>query len=185
MSNHLSSIPDNQLAHSYQTTKDESYFAEIFSRHYLSAKKFIKCIIQNETTAEDLTQETFIHLYTAFSKAQYEGKGFIAYYQRIAYNICLGHLKKEKRHCVDYIDGFDFPETETPVTLCELKEKNFVFASAAKKLTDCQKNVLLMRSYNLTHQKIGDLLGIKRGTVSNHMCKVKRNIISQAGVYAA
>src|SRR5471032_1236942 len=81
-------------------------FEELVARHRdkIYARAF--SMTRNEEDAIDLSQEAWIKGWQKL--AQFQGdSSFTTWMTRIAINLCLYHLRKQKRHRADYIEEMD------------------------------------------------------------------------------
>lgn len=88
---------------------------EIFVKSYEKYKNSIYAVIYNyvcsEADASDLTQETFIKLYSHSGEFK-DGEHMKAWLIRVAINLCKNHLRRSKRiSCDELNDNIPAPET--------------------------------------------------------------------------
>src|SRR5438552_62038 len=88
-------LEEDTLVARFKATKDGEIFAVLFRRHrksiYLSCYK----VVRDWHAAEDLTQETFQVAFKEISS--YRGGSFCAWLRTISRNLCLNHIKQQKR----------------------------------------------------------------------------------------
>ncbi len=72
-------------------------YVQLVTRHQRDIYGFIRAMIPNASTADDLLQETNIALLKAAGRFK-RGADFMPWATRIAYNKAIDHLRREKRH---------------------------------------------------------------------------------------
>lgn len=86
-------------------------------------------ILKNQEEAEEAAQDTFVKVYQSLSRFEEKSK-FTTWMYRVAYNECLGRLRKSKRHFTlvedivensdeptDFLDGLEILHREERATL--------------------------------------------------------------------
>ncbi|MCL2287292.1 MAG: sigma-70 family RNA polymerase sigma factor [Firmicutes bacterium] len=89
-------------------------FEEIVQKHYAQLLYYVKSIVKNHATAQDVLQETFISAYKAFNGYTEQGK-VLPWLKTIARNTAYRHIHKESRLiCVSLSEpvGFHGAQTE-------------------------------------------------------------------------
>lgn len=140
---------------------------------------YIYRMAQNRSDAEDLTQETFLKVYTHHTSVDPE-KNFRAWLFRIATTTCYDWLRKKKRSKELLIlddpkaEGETIPDdasynyTERLQTVQEVE-------TALAKISPAHRAVLLLRyRHDLPYQDIADTLGVSMNTIKTHLHRAKK-----------
>ena len=153
---------------------DEEAFASLVSLY--RAKIFQHClgIVKDEELAEDLVQETFIHAFTHLDTFRMQST-FYTWVYRIAHNLSLNFLKKDKR-------GRE-RELKEEIFVTELKEEveddqfNEALQEALKTLPSKQRIVFEMFYLeHIPHKEIAARLDIPPGTVRSRLFNARKNL---------
>ena len=170
--------------------KDPEAFRMLVDRY--QRKVFGICIgmVRNKDDAMDLVQETFIKVYKNLDRFQ-GNSAFYTWTYRIATNVCIDFLRKQKKNrTVDYDDtlGHDTTGDEESVLLPsrlglnparvlgrkELMEK---LQEALASLSDNHRQVILLREVQgLSYQEIADVCDISIGTVMSRLHHARKNM---------
>ncbi len=75
---------------------DSQSFAQVVDRHKNLVYSLALRMLKNPEEAEEVSQDTFIKVYTALNSFKGDSK-FSTWIYRIAYNTCLDHIKKNKK----------------------------------------------------------------------------------------
>lgn len=96
---------------------DKQAFSDLIRFYYPYVQKFLLGLSQDETVAEDLTQETFVRLIRGIERFEPDGAAkFSTYVMTIAKRLYLDHLRRTKHILLD-LSGQ--PELCGPVNLEE------------------------------------------------------------------
>ncbi len=122
------------------------------------------CIVHDESMAEDLAQETFIHAFDHLASFQRRAR-FSTWVWRIAHNLSINYLKKKHRTELPLIEEI-LPSHET------LEEKEFYLQVEEALKTLDEKHRIVFELYDLKHipqKEIATQLDIPHGTVRSRL----------------
>lgn len=163
---------------------NEAEFNEIVRDHSSRLIRIVVCLTKNQCTAEDIVQETFLKLWEKRATLTSENVGGWLY--RVAWNLSLGHIRKEagrtKLHAL-WTDLY-YQSTGVEEQLAQ-KENTKVF----KKIYDClpekqQAVYHLSKIENLSRVEIAQQLNISPHTVKNHLAKAVQFMKEHLGAIA-
>jgi RNA polymerase sigma-70 factor (ECF subfamily) len=140
-------------------------------------------LVQNETDAEDITQEVFVKMYQNCSSFK-GGALFSTWLYRIAVNECLQFLRKQKAQkrwqkilpfttaikesAIDFIH---------PGVLLEKKENAAILFKAIKKLPQNQMVAITLKNIEgLSQQEVADILETSTSAVESLLSRAKQNL---------
>lgn len=137
-------------------------------------------MVLDHDDADDITQEVFIKLYKSIDKYRGEAK-FYTYLYKIAVNLSLNHLNKNKRNYSRKIDlnseayRISSKEKSSDEFLDE-KERTKILEEAISTLPKQQRAVFNLRFYdNLSYDEIGKMLNKSTGGMkANYFHAVKK-----------
>lgn len=179
-------MDDNELIDKCKNGEKHA-FQQLISKYHPYVNKYLGNISDDESIAEDLTQETFIKLIRNIEKFDQMGKAkFSTYLIQIAKNCYIDYYRSEKKRLSNIPLDFaghlesDTPSVETAVINTIYKDG---ILSAMNDLTIEQQIVIKMKYFeDLTLKEIGELLNLEPKTVKsrihNGMMKL-RNILAR------
>lgn len=86
---------------------DSNAFVHLIREYQDMVFTLICRMVKDKARSEDLTQDVFIKVFQELDRFRIESK-FSTYLYRIAYNMTIDYLRKEKRSVVDYQANYDF-----------------------------------------------------------------------------
>ena len=170
---------DNEIIESF--IKGNKYaFNLIVLKYQKKIYWLVRKMVIDHDDADDITQEVFIKLYKSIDKYRGESK-FYTYLYKIAVNLSLNHLNKNKRNYSRKIDlnseayKISSKEKSSDEFLDE-KERTKILEEAISTLPEQQRAVFNLRFYdNLSYDEIGKMLNKSTGGMkANYFHAVKK-----------
>lgn len=165
---------DEQLYH-LMVKKDgtgESAFAELYERHSQRIYAYCRRFLDGEETANDVFQETFVRFYKSAS-ADREMTNLPAYLLRIARNLCVNAIRKQKDHSSfeEYMyEDFDQHHNGTEELMDLIK-------SALNQLEEKYREMFVLREYDgMSYAEIADATNESVSTVKVRIFRAKQKI---------
>jgi RNA polymerase sigma-70 factor (ECF subfamily) len=143
-------------------------------------------MIRHEQDAIDLSQEAWIKGWQRL--AQFQGdSSFTTWVTRIVINLCLDHLRKQKRHRTDSIEELDEESggverqmpvvTVNPTAGLEAAELRKKIDNALDQLTAEHRAVLVLHEFeDMEYKTIAKTLGCSIGTVMSRLFYARRKL---------
>ncbi|MCL2568521.1 MAG: sigma-70 family RNA polymerase sigma factor [Oscillospiraceae bacterium] len=137
----------------------------------------------NAEDAEDLAQEAFWKAYQ--NLAGFKGEsGFGPWLYRLASNVCIDHLRREKRReksSLTYQDesgaavDIEVPDERfMPETMLDRRQVQESIQRGLDTLTPEHRNILVLREINgLSYEEIGETLELEAGTVKSRISRAR------------
>ncbi len=165
---------------------DESSFKTIVAQWKNMVYNTVLGIVQNETEAEDLTQDVFIKVFENISSFKGESK-FSTWLYRIATTTALDHLRSRKRKkrfgFVQSIFGHDqekkeqLPDFHHPGVKLDNKERATVLFKAISSLPENQKAAYTLHKLEgLSYREISEVLHTTVPAVESLMSRANANL---------
>ena len=160
----------------------DSAFKEIYSRY--SKKIFFYCqkMLGDDKTAEDVFQDVFVALLKTVERKN-ELENLKAYLFRIAGNLSLNIIRKNKTRKIDYKDIFELDYyAKSDYQDNESAEIAKLINSALELLSDDYKEAFTLQMYfNMSYSEIAEICSVPVSTVRNRVVRAKlklRQILS-------
>ncbi len=170
---------DNELIESFK--KGNRYaFNLIVLKYQKKIYWLARKMVLDHDDADDITQEVFIKLYSSINKYRGESK-FFTYLYKIAMNLSLNHLSKNKRNYSRKVDlnseAYRISSTEkSSEEFLDEKERKKILEEAISTLPEQQRAVFNLRFYdNLSYDEIGKIMKKSTGGMkANYFHAVKK-----------
>ena len=155
---------------------DIKAFEELYRRHFRRVYALSLRMTGDITEAEDLTQETFTHLYKNIGSFRGES-AFTTWLHRMTVNQVLMHFRKRKSR-----PEFITEEGETPVQIVQGTENprampvvdRIALENAITKLPPGYRSVFVLHDVEgYEHGEIANMLGISEGTSKSQLHKAR------------
>lgn len=145
-------------------------FDALFQLYYPRVKTFLYSMIDDNEVAEDLAQDTFVHLW--ISRASLEGvRNLNAYvYQSTKHTLYDYWNRNRNVQTVGLEDVSIAPSVEDVENLVFSHELEELMGKAVESMPDQRKRVFHMsRNQGMTNDEIASQLGISKRTVETHL----------------
>jgi len=168
----LESVPDEVLAQRFQTTGGPQYFSEIFRRYKKSVFAGCLAMLRSRMVAEELTQETFIRLFTRIDT--FRGGSFKAWIHRVARNLCLNQLADHGRG-----EAISYEDARAPGEPVKGLEPEFLIRNEVRTILNqltAQQRITMKLFYldGYRYGEIGERLGLSPEQVKSSLQNGKR-----------
>lgn len=158
---------------------DEAAFAKIYDEFskiiYYTALK----MLGNAHDARDIVQDTMLVVYKKLGSIR-DSKAFIAYVNRVAYNLCIKHIKKQKNLSVaddadDIINDMSELDCEfIPEEYVLKKEQRDLVVALVDELSEAHKAVILLYYYQqYSISQIAECLNLEQATVKTRLFRAR------------
>ena len=164
---------------------DETAFAEIVNRYRNPLTNYLFRMLNNYEEAVDLAQETFVRVYFALERYHTE-YAFSTYIYRIATNLAISEIRKNKRRKLFSLTGFfqsddeegqDFnpPDNKNlPDENLIETERNRTIEKAIATLPDKYRAPIVLREIQeLSYEEIAQVLGLGLGTTKSRISRAR------------
>jgi RNA polymerase sigma factor (sigma-70 family) len=165
---------------------DEAAFKKLVQAYEVLVYNTSLAIVQNETVADDITQEVFIKVYQSISSFKGESK-LSTWLYRITITKSLDYLKHKKRKkrfaFVQTLTGsrneeaIHPPEFNHPGIVMEQKENAKALFTAMNKLPDSQRIAFTLHKLEaLKHEEIAAVMQVSVQAVESLIARAKGNL---------
>ncbi len=160
---------DKQLMASIQANEPGAFEA-LYTRYRIRLYNFIRRFVGNQSSAEDIFQETFLRIYR--ERHRYEPRVAVStWLYTIARNLCLQEIEKQSRRQPAQANATDMAAVqaspaEDPLSRLEATEAADRVARAVALLPPGEREVLILARYEgLPHTQIAAIVGKSEGAV--------------------
>jgi RNA polymerase sigma-70 factor, ECF subfamily len=180
-----SAMSDEALVRAAQAGSTEA-FEELVARHRdkIYARAF--SMVRNEDSAIDLSQEAWVKGWQRLVQFQGEAS-FVTWMTRIVINLCLDHLRKQKRTRAESIEQLDEEmggvERQMPVInpnpteRLERQELRVRIDRAMEQLSYEHRTVLILHEFEeMEYKQIAKTMGCSIGTVMSRLFYARRKL---------
>jgi RNA polymerase sigma-70 factor (ECF subfamily) len=187
----MMNLPDRVLVERIRT-HDAAAFEVFFAHHRQKVRRHLMRMLRHEETVEDLTQETFLRVWTRAD--QWDGRGECrAWLLRIATNLALNLLRAQRRRrevplevppnlLTDDDEGM-LPGwmidavSPGPEVLCEQSERFALLRRLVERLPEEKREVIhLVHEAEMGIHEVAEQLGIPEGTVKSRLYYAKKHL---------
>lgn len=159
-------------------SQDANAFGELIRRHQSQVRNFLRKLARDETLADDLAQECFLHVWDKIHT--YSGSGsFIGWVLKVAYTTFLQSKRKSKRYR-EILEQAGHEADRTPVVNSGAAETELDLDTLLAALSE-QERVIMIFSYacGLSHREISEATDLPAGTVKSIIHRAKERIRTQ------
>jgi RNA polymerase sigma-70 factor (ECF subfamily) len=165
---------------------DMDAFEELVSRHRDKTYARAYSMVRNEEEAVDLSQEAWVKGWQKLHQFQGEAS-FATWMTRIVINLCLDHLRKQKRHRTESIEAMDEETggverqmpvvTVNPTAGLEKVELRGRIDRALAQLSHEHRTVLLLHEFEeMEYKEIAKAVGCSIGTIMSRLFYARRKM---------
>lgn len=163
---------------------DLTAFDEIVERYQHKIYRYVKRLVDNETDAEDITQEVFLKALNSLHGFREEST-LQTWLFRIATNLCRDTIRRRQRErgwlplwrhrdaeSVDEEESvLDLPDTQNePERLLLQQELSTVLHRAIDSLPEAMRQTLVLHDLeSLSYEEVAQVLGVPVGTVKSRL----------------
>lgn len=146
--------------------RDSTAWTSIYKEFSIRIYRYVFLKVQNRQLAEDISEMVFLRALEAIDKYEMRGLPFSSWLFRIAHNLIIDHLRKNKGDRELALEDVSLPSGEDPAALVEKGIALEQVKSAMKQLTKTQQEVVEMRfAAELNIAEIAKIMGKSEGAI--------------------
>jgi len=171
-------INDQVLVARVVANQDAAAFGELVRRHQSQVRNFLRKLARDETLADDLAQDCFLHAWDKIHT--YSGSGtFIGWVLKIAYTTFLQSKRKSKRYH-EVLDQAGQEKVLEKASHATSQEDVLDLEKLLAALNE-QERAIMIFSYacGLSHREISEATELPAGTVKSIIHRAKEKIRTQ------
>ncbi|MCS7091213.1 MAG: sigma-70 family RNA polymerase sigma factor [Verrucomicrobiota bacterium] len=181
----LSSMSDEALVQEAKAGRLDA-FEELVARHRDKVYARALSILRHEQDAVDLCQEAWIKAWQRLQQFQGESS-FATWITRIVINLCLDHLRRQKRAGAESLEAIEEevgnierllpPLQANPTAGLERDELQTRIWEAMGRLSVAHRTVLILHEFEgMEYRKIAEVMGCSLGTVMSRLFYARRRL---------
>ncbi|WP_079210552.1 RNA polymerase sigma factor [Brucella pituitosa] len=141
---------------------------ELYESEQINLRAFVRRIVGNTATAEDVVQQAFLNLLSRYEDTE-KAPG-PAYVKRTARNLALNHLRNSRRRAdveiaVDEPERLADPTPSPEMTVLYRSELHGLLHAIAQLPPRRREAFILNRIEGLSYDEVAERMGISRNTV--------------------
>jgi RNA polymerase sigma-70 factor (ECF subfamily) len=158
--------------------RDAAAFERLFQRYYHPVYRIVYRLLGDDDAASDVTQETFVTLYTHPPQLQLDDEEILAWLYRVALNRGYNALRTARRaqaRLPSVYESFSASNREVdPETEALRAEDRDQVRAALATLPERQAKLLLLRQEGLKYAEIAEILEIAPGSIGTLLVRAER-----------
>jgi RNA polymerase sigma-70 factor (ECF subfamily) len=141
---------------------DIASFEQLLKKYRKEIYYFALRLLGNPEDAEDVAQMAFVNVFRSLRNFKKQSQ-FKTWVYKIALNLCLNHLKKNKVTETEELDHTIASDDDTSMSMLE-KEERHELLKAVEELPEKQRLTVILRTYqDLSYQEVSRILGCSEG----------------------
>lgn len=188
----VSPQPDDRVLVAACQSGDRQAFKVLMQRYQRKVYAIAYGFLRNQEDALDVVQESFIKVHRYLGK--FEGNSsFYTWLYRIVTNLCIDHIRKNKRHrALEFDDGLRHdkrgqeaisvgakPLTNSgdPAQMLKRREILDAVQDGLQYLSDKHRAVIVMRELQgMSYEEMAKAMGCSKGTIMSRLFHARKNM---------
>jgi RNA polymerase sigma-70 factor (ECF subfamily) len=169
---------DEGLMLAIQAGDAKAYEAAV-RKHLKSISHFAFRMLGNSKDTEDITQETFLRLWTHADSWQSDKASVSTWLHRIAHNLCIDYLRKDKSGISsEYEDEHE--GNDRPADAPAKAEQLAALARALEELPERQRSAIVLSHYHgFSNKEIAQIMDITVDALESILARARRGLKAQ------
>ncbi len=158
---------------------DQSAYQSLVKKHLLAVSHYIFRILGNHKDTEDIAQETFLRLWTRAEKWQSNKASLSTWLHRIAHNLCIDYLRKDKSAVVGELTELEDSHLRMEQQL-EIDDRLARLKNAMLELPERQRNAIVLCHYQgFSNRDAANIMSISIEALESLMARGRRVLRAQ------
>jgi RNA polymerase sigma-70 factor (ECF subfamily) len=159
-------VPEEESLVRRAQQRDQQAFAQLYEEHFDKIYRYVALRIGDRAEAEDITQQVFLKALQSIASFRWKGIPFSAWLFRIAHNQVIDYLRRKTKQATVPIDESAVSSSSDPQLLVEQSLNIEQLLSAAKRLTEAQREVISLRfAGELPIAQVAKIMGKSEGAI--------------------
>lgn len=155
---------------------NQSAYQTLVGRHTRAISHYAYRMLGNHKDTEDITQETFLRMWTHSDKFKPNKSKLTTWLHRIAHNLCIDYLRKHGN--TDLTERFDeIALTDDTSSTVDAKEKVERLYKAVMGLPEGQRSALTLCHFqNFSNQEAADILDVTIKALESNLTRARQKL---------
>ncbi|MDO9316839.1 MAG: RNA polymerase sigma factor [Gammaproteobacteria bacterium] len=171
----LKMTDDQELMTAIQAGNARAY-ESVVKRHLKSISHYAFRMLGNTKDTEDITQETFLRLWTHADTWRSEKASVSTWLHRITHNLCIDYLRKDKSAITsEYLDEHE--GHESPAEQPDKEERLIYLREALAQLPERQRSAIVLNHYHgFSNREIAQIMDISVDALESILARARRGL---------
>ena len=154
---------------------DKDAFARLYNLFLEKIYRFIFYLTNNEDTAYDITQDTFLRAWRSLPKYDKERGAFSTFLYAIARNLVIDNQRKRISISLDLVGPVKYEENFEENL--DTKERSLKVRKILKALPPFDRELVILRYFeDMSFKKIAKIVGKEEGAVRVRVFRILKNL---------
>jgi len=155
-------------------------FFDVYDSHYRRIRRFVLALIKDESTADDVIQDTFLRVQKNLDDLR-DLSRLSAWIHRIAFNLCQDHFRRARNDPASDGSPTDVEDVSSEEASVEHVVGQGEMGSCVRDKVDLLpqnlRAVLILHDFSeLTHKEIAEVLDVEVGTVRVTLHRARKRL---------
>lgn len=159
--------------------RDQAAFDRLLARHLAAVHGYLLRLTQSSADADELTQETFLRVWSKADTYRPNTVQFATWLHRIAHNLCMDQLRRARSEPLDDPDAA-LSEVPGPEQQAAGHERSARLQRALARLPAEQRAALLLTGLQgLSNQQVAQIMNLGVRAVESLLARARRTLREQ------
>ncbi|MBI1754725.1 sigma-70 family RNA polymerase sigma factor [Candidatus Azambacteria bacterium] len=136
---------DDDLLLIERSQNDKEVYGLLYQKYVQRVKGYMLRRVGRKETAEDFTQDTFLHAFAHLSHYRHHGGSYLNYLFTIAHNICVNYYRKKKESAFEGADQIPDEKGEKEAQARTIRFDTQQVWSAASDIAPVHRHILSLK----------------------------------------
>lgn len=171
----LKMTDDQELMTAIQAGNARAYESAV-KKHLKSISHYAFRMLGNSKDTEDITQETFLRLWTHADTWRSEKASVSTWLHRITHNLCIDYMRKDKSAITsEYLDEHE--SSERPAELPDREVRLTSLTDALAQLPERQRSAIVLNHYHgFSNREIAEIMDISVDALESILARARRGL---------
>lgn len=154
---------------------DQRVYADTVRQHSRAIGYYAFRMLNNQSEAEDVAQETFLRLWTHAERWQPDRAGISTWLHRIAHNLCIDAMRRDRSGITDEIEEATEDLQPGVEQRLETEQRQQRLQLALSALPERQRSALILTHYQgLSNQAVAQIMDLSVDALESLLARTRR-----------
>lgn len=156
---------------------DRRIYADTVRQHSRAIGFYAFRMLNSQSAAEDIAQETFLRLWTHADRWQAERAGISTWLHRVAHNLCIDAMRKDRSAITDELQDDVEGTQEALEQQIEVEMRQQRLQQALAMLPERQRSALILTHYQgLGNQAVAQIMDLSVDALESLLARTRRSL---------